>query len=154
MMRGTELRDVPPELADAIDQTESVIRSYLAALSFVIHDAARDPSYLSNHVLSYLAQDVLQSSVSVITLVREGLLNAAKRELRFLLEASIKIAFVQQKGGSATVREKLDRFDDELASAKITIKKELNLGLLPEELREPFSEELGRLFGQTSVTSI
>lgn len=149
-MRGTELRDLPPELAEVIRTTEYTTGAFLAGVSFIVLDTSRDPTYLSNHVLSYLAQDILQSSVSIITLAREGLLNAAKRELRFLLEASIKICFVQQKGSGSTVLEKLERFDKELTSAKITIKKELDLSLLPEAQRDPFSEELGRLFGLTS----
>ncbi|MBB5746529.1 hypothetical protein [Brevundimonas variabilis] len=151
MMRGTELRDLPAELADVIGSTQNIARAYLAGLGFIVQDTARDPSYLANHVLSYLAQDLLQSGVSIIALAREGLLNVAKRELRFLLEASIKIAFVQQEAYGSTVQEKLELFEDELASSKISIKKDLTLAQLPEALREPFKVELGKLFHETSA---
>jgi hypothetical protein len=83
-MQRTDLKDLPPELADAIRETEFITRSYLGGLSFLIQDTARDPSYISNHLLSCLSQAVLQSAVSISALATEGLLNVAKRELRFL----------------------------------------------------------------------
>lgn len=149
-MLRTQFEDLPPELAAAVQANEAVVLGYLRTLSYMVMQGGRDPTFRENHVLGYLAQDLLQSAMAAIVLPREGILNAAKRELRFILEASIKMAFVEQEGAGATVHEKLERFDSELASAKITIKKALNLRLLPENERDPFREEAGRLFGLTS----
>jgi len=149
-MQRTDLKDLPPELAEAIRETEFIIRSYLAGLSFLIYDTARDPSYIYNHLLSCLSQAVLQSAVSISALATEGLLNVAKRELRFLLESSVKIAHVQQHGYASTVEEKLQAFDKELSSQSISIKKHINLTLLPESDQDAFREEVGRLYGLTS----
>ena len=91
MYQRTNFNDLPTELAAALRQTDQIVRSYLAGLSFLVRDTSRDPAFLGNHLLSYLAQDVLQSALSVVTLAAEGMLSVARRELRFLLEASIKI---------------------------------------------------------------
>lgn len=73
-----------------------------------------------------------------------------KRELRFIIETSIKLCFVQQKDYESTIQKKLDRFDKELSSQRISIKQNLDLSLLPDGLKKPFEEEVGRVYGLTS----
>ena len=120
-------------------------------IAFLAGDTARDPAYPENHLLSYLAQDYAQSAFSILFLAMEGLLNVAKRELRFLVESSIKVCFVQQKGYASSVQEKLERFDKQLSSQNISIKQSLDPPLLPEQLREPFQDEVDRIYGRAST---
>jgi len=150
MNQRTDLAALPPELAKEIGETEFLAMHYLAVMSFLITDAKRDPDYFSTHLLSCLSQDILQSAVSLSLLVREGILNVARRELRFLLEASVKIAAIQQRSYITSIEEKLDAFKDEFSSSSVTIKKDIELSLLPEAYRAPFLEEVGRLYGLTS----
>ena len=150
MLLKTTLDDLPTDIANALQETDLIIRSYLAAVSFIVQDTARDPEYLNNHLLSYLAQDVLQSSVSILTLAMEGMQSVAKRELRFLIETSIKICFVQQQSYSSAIGEKLSAFKNELSSQRISIKQNINLSMLPDGMGEAFTEEVGRLYGLTS----
>ena len=150
MLLKTTLDDLPTDIASALHETDLIIRSYLAAVSFIVQDTARDPEYLNNHLLSYLAQDVLQSSVSILTLAMEGMQSVAKRELRFLIETSIKICFVQQQSYSSAIGEKLSAFEKELSSQRISIKQNINLSMLPDGMGESFTEEVGRLYGLTS----
>lgn len=149
-MQKTRIEDLPPDLASPLKETNDIVLSYLGALNFIIQDTRRDPAYLDNHLLSYLAQDFLQSAISIVTLSMEGLTSVVKRELRFIIETSIKLCFVQQKAYSSTIQEKLDRFDKELSSQRISIKQNLELSMLPDELKEPFGEEVGRIYGLTS----
>ena len=72
----------------------------------------------------------------------EGMLSVAKRELRFVMEASIKLCFVQQNSYRATVAEKLTQFDKQLASQKISIKNNLELTMLPPEMRAAFADDV------------
>ncbi|MGE5648311.1 MAG: hypothetical protein ACM336_21235 [Acidobacteriota bacterium] len=126
------------------------MHEYLAALRFIVADAGRDPSFSTNHLMSYLAQDFIESAVAVTFLGGQGALNVAKRELRFILESSVKMCFVQQQSYASTIEEKLARFDRHLTSPSISIKRDLNIGMLPSESKEPFNEEIGRLYGETS----
>jgi hypothetical protein len=66
------------------------------------------------------------------------------------VEASVKLCLVQQKDYTSTIAEKLQRFDKELSSQRISVKQSLELTLLPEALREAFGEETGRVYGRTS----
>lgn len=149
-MQKTRIEDLPPELVAPLKTTNAIVLAYLAALDFIIRDTRRDPTYLENHLLSYLAQDFLQSAISIVTLSMEGLTSVAKRELRFVIEASIKLCLVQQKDYASSIQNKLDRFDKELSSQRISIKQNLDLSMLPEELRESFGDEVGRVYGLTS----
>ena len=150
MQQEMHLDDLPPELAEAIGETNSIAVAYLRGLAFIVHDTSRDPQYIPNHLLSCLSQDLLQSAVSISALVREGLLSVARRELRFLVEASVKIASVQQGSYVSMISEKLELFDKELRSPSISIKKQIQLALLAEPDRVDFDEEVGRIYGITS----
>ena len=125
--------------------------AYLVTLRFItVLNTGRDPSFNANHLLSYLADDFIQSAVSITFLAREGGLSVAKRELRFIIESSIKLCFVHQQKYNSSVQDKLTEFDKELSSPSISIKRDLNLNMLPPNLRDVFSEEIGRLYGKMS----
>ena len=104
-------------------------------MHFLVKNTGRDPAYPDNHLLSYLVQDILQSAVSIVFLAMEGLINVAKRELRFMVESSIKICFVQQRSYSSSVQEKLEAFDAVFSSQRITIKQNIALAMLPADVR-------------------
>jgi hypothetical protein len=150
MAPKTRIEDVPHELIEPLRVTDDIVRSYLAGVGFIVNDTARDPSFQNNHLLSYLVQDFLQSAISIVSLSMEGLISVAKRELRFIVESSIKICLVQQGDYHSSINNKLERFDKELSSQRISITKNLNLSMLPEELWELFGEETGRVYGLTS----
>jgi hypothetical protein len=150
MLNRTQIEDVERELAVPLQQTFFIINSYLQGLDFIVRDTARDPACHKNHLLFYLAQDLLQSAVSITSLAMEGLHSVAKRELRFVLETSVKLCFVEQMGSELTVAEKLETFNKELSSPCISIKNNLNLRMLPDSLQELFAEEVGRIYGLTS----
>lgn len=150
MMLKTIIDDLPSDLIAPARRLDLLARSYLAAVSFTARDTARDVSYWDNHLLSYLANDFIQSALAIVALGTEGMPNVAKREIRFIVEASIKICFVQQKCYASTIAEKLQRFDKELASPNISLKQNLELTLLPEELRQAFGKEVGCVYGLTS----
>lgn len=89
--------DISPNLVPYIEQTEYICRSFLFGLSFIVGDTARDPGYIDNHLLSYTALDFMESTISLLSLVQTGIHNVCRRELRFILEMSIKLCFIQQK---------------------------------------------------------
>jgi hypothetical protein len=61
--RRTQFVDLPPSVAKELRQTEYLIRCYLAGVSFIVQDAARDEEFKATHLLSYLAQDYIQSAI-------------------------------------------------------------------------------------------
>jgi hypothetical protein len=142
--------DVSSNLTQYLQQTDYICRSFLFGLSFIVQDTARDPSYIDNHLLSYTAQDFLQSTISLPLLIQQGIHNVCRRELRFILEMAIKLCSIQQQQYSSNISSKLDSFKSTLDSSKISVKNQITLEMLTEEKREIFLQDVGRLYGETS----
>jgi len=143
-------REVPEAIKRQVQQTEMICRSFLFGLGFVVKDTARDPSYLDNHLLSYTSQDYLQSIVALPLLVQEGIHNVCRRELRFVLEMSIKLCSVQQQQYAAAIATKVSTLKATLDSTNISMQKQLNLHLLATSEIPAFHQEVGRLYGEVS----
>ena len=143
--------EIPDALAAALATTRRIVREYLSAMRFIVGNSARDPAFTSTHLLSYISQDFIESAGSIAFLAQSGSLSVPKRDLRFIIESSIKLCYVHQKNYRSTTDEKLKQFDKELSSPSISIKRDLNLWMIPEPLRSDFEEELGRLYGKTST---
>lgn len=134
----------------ALDETLQICADYLRALRFATGDTWRDPTYHDNHLLSYLAQDFIESALAIPLLAQQGIQNVALREARFILEAHIKLCYVQQQDYRSNIQSKLDSFERVLDSSSISIKKDIELHLIPEQSRASIQEETGRLYGATS----
>jgi hypothetical protein len=143
-------REIPALLLDQVIRTEQMAFAFLAALNFVVRDTGRDPRYLDTHMLSYAAQDYIQSAIALPMLVREGIHNVCRRELRFILEMSIKICRIQQQDYSADIPTKLKTLGATFDTTNISMQKQLSLMLLPEPERLLFYQEVGRLYGEMS----
>jgi hypothetical protein len=127
-----------------------LINDFLFILSFVGRDAGRDPEWWDTHLLSYTAHDILESTFGILSLARDGLSNTCRRELRYLVELSIKVCYIEQHYQQLPFAEKFEAARRPLDSTNIGIKKNLSLSLLPEAFRSDFCEELGRLYGDAS----
>lgn len=154
VLRQTAIMTKEPDRSEYsapnIHRLELATSSYLMAVGFIAQNTSRDPSYNKNNLLSYQIQDFIESAFALDYLVREGLLSVGKRELRFIIESSIKICHIQQKEYTLSIEEKLSNFERLLDSPNISCKNEIELSLMPSELRDVFKEETGRLYGATS----
>lgn len=141
---------IPERLRGALAETYAIHSSFLAGLQFIVQDTGRSSDYFDNHLLSFASQDLLQSSFALPILAMEGIHNAARREIRFIIEASIKLCYIQNQEYQSPIEDKLSEFKSVLDSPSISFKNNIALDLLPEHLRQPFSEEAGRTYGETS----
>jgi hypothetical protein len=142
--------EIPEPTRSALNTTRQIVHDYLAALRFIVGDASRAPDFDATHLLSYLSQDFIESAASVVFLASSGSLSVPKRELRFIIESSIKLCYIQQKNDRSPIADKLKEFDKTLKSPSISIKQDLKLWMLPDSIQDHFDEELGRLYGKTS----
>lgn len=142
--------DIPETLVPAITSVGSAAHAYAFGLSFIVHDTGRDPDFARSHLLATLSHDLLQSALALPMLVTEGMWSVARRELRFILEASIKQATIQQASYKKPVLEKISEFAVLLNSPSVSCKNRLTLDLIPQEDRERFLQELGKLYGAAS----
>lgn len=123
---------------------------FLHGVVFLALDNSRDPTFSQNHLLACIADDFLETALALLLMAREGIHNACRRELRFLLEMSIKLCFVQQRSEASSTEDKVALFRRDLDSPSISLRKRVNLLLLSEPQREPFFEHVGRLYGESS----
>lgn len=144
------MQGMSSEFKKEISNIFLVSRSFLNGISFIAMNSARDPNFFNENLLSYLSQDLLQSVYAIATLTDNGMQNAAKRELRFILETAIKLCYIQQEQGAMAISEKLTTFKEELNSPSISLKNRINLSLIPTEHHAMLLEETGRIYGQTS----
>ena len=135
---------------ERLDSFSRLTNDFLFILAFVGKDAGRDPEWWDTHLLSYTAHDILESTFGILSLSRDGLSSTCRRELRYLVELSIKVCYIEQQYQKLPFAEKLEAARRPLDSTNIGIKKNLSLSLLPETLRGDFCEELGRLYGDAS----
>lgn len=135
---------------EKLAETKAICWSFLQGLRFIVQDTGRDPTYFEDHLFSYAVQDFLQSAVAIPLLAREGIQNACRRELRFVLEASVKLCFVQQQNYGSSVSNKIASYRNQLNSPSISIKNQLILGMLPVTEVPTFQAEVGRLYGTAS----
>ncbi len=142
---------LPEPAVPRLNVTREIVHDYLSAIRFIVGDSTRDPNFGSTHLLFYLSQDLIESALSIVFLAGSGSLSVPKRELRFIIESSIKLCYVQQKNYGSRIDDKLTQFDKELSSSKISMKRDLKLWMLAPSVQEQFDEELGRLYGETST---
>ncbi len=142
--------DIPKELKEEYSRTIDIINGFIRWLSFCVLDTQRNPEYVDNHLLHFLADDYLESVGITPYLVRQGVHRPVYREARFLLEMSIKMAYIQQKDYNLPSIKKIKHFKKVLKSPKITLMRDVDLNLLKDELKISFLEECGRLFGFSS----
>ncbi|MGB3338289.1 MAG: hypothetical protein WBA73_14035 [Devosia sp.] len=149
-MGTTRLADLPEDKARELRTTGEIIGAYLLGIGAIGGAAGRDPTFRERHLLPYLVQDLTEATVSIRMLMTEGVHRVAKRELRFILEASAKLAAVQQSDHDKDISLRVIQFDELLSSHKISIQKSVELEMLPEAVRRQFVDEVGKLYRGSS----
>jgi hypothetical protein len=138
------------DLQQQFEEVEKICHAYLVGIRFIVWNTARDPKYWDNHLLSYTAQDFIQSAIALPLLTVQGIQNVCRRELRFILEMAIKLCFVQQQQYSSDIATKLNSFKAIFDSSSISIKNQVDLELLPGSTQNEFLQDVGRFYGETS----
>lgn len=141
---------IPSHLSESYKRTIKIVDGFIKWLSFCVMDTGRSPQFKDNHLLHLLADDYLESLFIVPHLIEQGIHRPVIRDSRFILEMSIKMAYVQQTEYQLPIETKVNDFKKELASPNISLMRKVNLSMLSDELKEPFWEETGRTFGYSS----
>lgn len=141
---------VPIEIEKEFKRTNEIILGFISWLDFCIKDTSRDVNFCENHLLSFLNQDVLETLMGVLLHVKEGIHTPAIRESRYLLELSIKLAYIQQKNYSMPIDEKIKTFNKIIKSTSISPMKDIDFTLLSQDKAREFLSDVGRLYGDSS----
>lgn len=79
----------------------------------------RAPNIYDDFLSFRFVDDLLQSAVAIWSLAKEGQLNAAKREMRYMLEASTKHAYVDIKLMGKALPDKTKYLSDVIPSSSL-----------------------------------
>lgn len=142
--------EAPDYLKDEFERTKKISFEFIQWLQFCLMDTARDSAFQKNHLLSFMHQDIIETLMGVQLNVVEGIHAPSIRESRYLLELSIKIAFIQSENYFSTIEDKLNEFDREIKAPSISPMKKIELSYLSEDSKKSFLEEVGRLYGESS----
>ena len=124
--------------------------------------ATRHSPFFDSKIMLRAKPHLTQSLVAAIWSIKEGMLDPARRELRFLLEASVKALWLD-KGGERTdgtqigpndsVDQKVSTLDDLGRRKFAEIVAELEFGLLPPEAQATYRSTATDLYSKLSTYS-
>ncbi|GLK47982.1 hypothetical protein GCM10017620_09550 [Brevundimonas intermedia] len=96
---------------DALRYLDGIGQDFLQAQTAVRLMASRDPDS-SNYLLLRFAPHLAESVLATTMCARQGLQNAARRELRFLLEAAVKLSTRDFHPDAPTLEDRLAGLND------------------------------------------
>lgn len=140
-----------PGFANACKRSEKLMIDYALGLHAVSLMSTRSPTYAQERLSIRIFDLLLESAVSTWALIRDGMLNPARREMRFLLEASVKAWWCDSVAPGSSVQDKV-AFIDDLGSARFReIVETLHPRLLDDETRGNLFQLATNLYGVLST---
>jgi len=130
---------------------ERIIGDFVLTLKAIWVVATRDPAS-RRRLLHNTSDELLESAVSIAVLAEQGIFNAPRRELRFMLEAAVKYVYVDQRApAKAALRGRGRVLGDTRQVPRSTIDPidELDLSMLtdPTAFRSTTRGAFGNLSG-------
>lgn len=125
-----------------------ILNSFLRAMVYIQLICKR--SVIMNNKLFCLSviDDLIQSLVAIKCLCVEGIRNPCRRELRYMIELSIKACLVSQKRSIKSIEEQISEYRQIIKSTNISMIKEIDLYFFSESQKERFVKEVSRLYGK------
>lgn len=88
----------------------------------------RDNSLSLSHV-----DDYFMSAIMIMIMLKEGGINPAKREIRYLIDSSMRYLYVDQQLWRGTIQEKLAYFDKKVDKSNIKYINDIDLHMIEAE---------------------
>lgn len=93
-------------------RTAALVSDYALGLQSIFMMSTRWGGYRQARLSLRMHDLFLESAISTLSMVREGMLNPARREMRFLLEASVKAWWCDSVEPGGNIDAKLQFLDD------------------------------------------
>ncbi len=123
--------------------------SLIRCLFFSSMNCSRSKEMKNKLFFLSVIDDILQSSVAIKMLATEGIRNTCRREMRYLIELSIKACYVTQKFSDKTVEKQIDEYKKQLKTSNITMVKDIDFYFFNEKNAKSFLQEIKRMYGYT-----
>jgi hypothetical protein len=134
---------------DAHIHLQRLVQDFAVALRARWLAVTRHPDS-SNWLLQNSVDDLLESGIGLPVLAREGIFNVARRELRYMLEATVKYVYVdQQLPGDASLEERVKFLGDKAKVPRSSVSPISDISLQMVE-PEPFRNAVRQSFASLS----
>lgn len=136
-----------PEYKAEYERHLSILNSFLRAMVFIRLNCSRSADLKSKLFCLSVIDDLLQSLVAIKCLSDDGIRNSCRRELRYIIELSIKACFISQKESSKSTEEQIVEFRNALKSTNISMINDISFHFFDEPQKELFIAYTKRLYG-------
>jgi hypothetical protein len=92
--------------------------------------STRDAALVENSFFLRIVDDLIQSALMAAFAIREGYLNPARRELRFLIELAVQAQFTDEQMGRSGFDARCEFFKRQVRHSSADDIRDLNLGLI------------------------
>lgn len=117
---------------------------------FAVHAAwliaTRSQTILDEFLTFRLVDDQLQCSVAILSLAQEGQLTAAKREMRYMLEACAKHVYVDLKKMGEAFVDKLTYIETEIPRSSVSFVDDLRLYAFTDVQNKEFMDAVRGMY--------
>lgn len=131
------------EYARSVDILNSLIRP----LMFIKINCNIHKSFTDTLFFKFIIDDLIHSVVGLKVLLDEEIVNSCKRELRYILELSVKACLVSQKYSRENFEKQLLLYKKLLKSTNISMVKEIDFHFFDNEYKSQFITEVKREYG-------
>ncbi|QDK79451.1 hypothetical protein EXU85_12900 [Spirosoma sp. KCTC 42546] len=122
-------------------------KSITYCLSFCYMNSLRDGISGERNFFLRMVDDIIQSVISIEIIAKEGIMNTCRRELRYLIELSIKSCLIVNNTTKKAFDEQITEYEKLLNSSNINPINTLRFTYLPGENEDEFKAEVKRLYG-------
>lgn len=122
-------------------------KSITFCLSFCYMNSIRDSVSGSQNFFLRMIDDITQSVISIELIAKEGIVNTCRRELRYLIELSIKSCLIINENTSQVFEEQIIKYEKILNSPNINPINTLSFTYLKPNYEDDFKTEVKRLYG-------
>lgn len=107
--------------------------------------STRAPHIYNEFLVFRNLDEYIESAISIEMLIREGIFNIGRRELRYLLESIVKYYKTDMTVQSGSLRDRIIYFKDHIPNSSIDIVFDIDVGALAE-LENDFKNEIKDTF--------
>lgn len=140
-----------PGYVTAQRRTNKLVADFGLGLNAVSTMSTRHASFGEQRLSIRMHDILLESAIATMSNLREGLLSPARREMRFLLEASVKAWWCDATEPRGDVVDKVEFLDDLGAFRFREVVDTLNPKLIATEVSKTLIAELTDLYGSLST---
>lgn len=141
----TELRQ-SKEFRDELKFLQRNRDSFIKAFTAITLYSSRSPYLCRKSLLFVDAEDILQSSLSYGALVPEGILNVARRELRYILETACTHFYVDSQQFNRSLEERVAFLRSLGRQPKIELLESVQFEAFKEGQRTDFINDVSQLY--------